>query len=257
MGRIGGRVYVVRCSVCRRRKVKVRIHQRIGQHLTDLHSQCDGKKPSCETCIRSGRTCLGYERQLEFAHFDGQSKENIEARQSGKNASSAIPRVADAAAGFRRQHVDHGNQFLVLPFSPGNLAVPQYKAGFVAVLNDRYLPEEPKVGTRGEAVCAGWIATACNLSSFEAGKDSDMLSNSLLAMALTFAGAERKDPNICAAGLRHYSNALSGLRLGLANGPRALSAYQVDTSLITCLACAMYEVGSFCLPRSLSLTYLR
>jgi hypothetical protein len=88
-------------------------------------------------------------------------------------------------------------------------------------------------------MCEGWISTACALSSLA---DSDMLSHSLLAMALTFAGAERQDPEICAAGLRHYSRALVGLRTGLERGPRVLNEHQMDISLITCLACAMYEV---------------
>lgn len=227
MARIGCRRYIIKCVVCRKRKVK-----------------CDGTKPSCERCRKGGIVCLGYERPIDFAYFDGQTKDKLYSRQPGDNAPSAIPRVPDTAVGSRRQPLNNGDRFVVLPYSPGNLAISQFKAGFVAVLYDRYLPKEPKVGSRGEAVCAGWIASACDLSSFEAGEASDMLSDSLLAMALTFAGKDRKNPDICTASLRHYSKALMGLRRGLAIGPRALSENQVDMSLITCLACAMYEMTS-------------
>ena len=70
-----------------------------------------------------------------------------------------------------------------------------------------------------------------------------MLSNSLLAMSLSIIGPERQQENLSMSGLQYYSKALNGLRTRLASGPLNLNDHQVDVSLVTCLACGMYEVG--------------
>jgi hypothetical protein len=121
-----------------------------------------------------------------------------------------------------------------------NLIAPQYKTGFVSVFQDRYVPDllKPSNG-QSNGICAGWIATACELSSLHG---SDMLSDSLLAMSLALVGGERQDQDIATAGLRHYSRALSRLRTELRDGPLALGQFQMDVTLVTCLACATYEV---------------
>lgn len=122
-----------------------------------------------------------------------------------------------------------------------NLVAPQYKTGFVSVFQDRYVPDllKPSNG-RSNGICAGWIATACELSSLQG---SGMLSDSLLAMSLALVGGERQDQDISTAGLRHYSRALSRLRTELQDGPLALGQFQRDVTLVTCLACATYEVS--------------
>jgi hypothetical protein len=122
-----------------------------------------------------------------------------------------------------------------------NLIAPQYKIGFVSVFQDRYVPDllKPSNG-QSNGVCAGWIATACELSSLQG---SDMLSDSLLAMSLALVGGERQDQDIATAGLRHYSKALNRLRTELQGGPLAIGQFQMDITLVTCLACATYEVS--------------
>ena len=122
-----------------------------------------------------------------------------------------------------------------------NLISPQYKTGFVSVFQDRYVPDllKPSNG-QSNGICAGWIATACELSSLQG---SDMLSDSLLAMSLALVGGERQDQDIATAGLRHYSRALRRLRAELRDGPLALGQFQMDVTLVTCLACATYEVS--------------
>jgi len=181
---------------------------------------------------------------LEFSYFDGdQSKTRFEGHECTKDASSYSNPPVPGNVGFRRRQTKPGTEtrLSVFPYDLGNLSASQYKAGFIAILHDRYVPDMPKVNSRGEAICAGWMATACVLSSFE---DSDMLCNSLLAMALPFAGRERQDPEICATSLRHYSKAINGLRTGLKFGTLALDENQLDMSLVTCLACAMYEAST-------------
>lgn len=122
-----------------------------------------------------------------------------------------------------------------------NLIAPQYKTGFVSVFQDRYVPNilKPSNG-QSNGICAGWIGTACELSSLQG---SDMLSDSLLAMSLAIVGGERQDQDIATAGLRYYSRALSRLRTRLRNGSSSLGQFQMDVTLVTCLACATYEVS--------------
>jgi len=69
-----------------------------------------------------------------------------------------------------------------------------------------------------------------------------MLSDSLLAMSLSLIGPERQHNDLSMDGLRHYAKALKGLRAKLAIGPLQLDDDQMDVSLMTCLACGMYEV---------------
>lgn len=121
------------------------------------------------------------------------------------------------------------------------LIVSQYKVGFAAVLQDRYVPDLPRPSNQMEGVCSAWINTACDLSSLT---DSGMLSDSLQAMSLALVAGERKDPDIAAAGLHYYSMALNKLRVELQPGPLALGQYQMDVSLVTCLACATYEAST-------------
>lgn len=122
-----------------------------------------------------------------------------------------------------------------------SLIAPQYKTGFVSVFQDHYVPDllKPSNG-QSKGICAGWIATACDLSSQQG---SGMLSDSLLAMSLALVGGERQDQDIAIAGLRHYSRALSRLRTELRDRPLALGQFQMDVALVTCLACATYEVS--------------
>jgi hypothetical protein len=71
-----------------------------------------------------------------------------------------------------------------------------------------------------------------------------MLSDSLLAMSFSLIGSERQQDDLSMSGLQHYSKALKGLRNKLVSGASELDDYQMDASLITCLACGMYEVKS-------------
>jgi hypothetical protein len=118
------------------------------------------------------------------------------------------------------------------------LTASQYKIGFVAILQEYYVPDLPNVIRQGESICSSWIFTACELSSLEG---SDMLGDELLAMSLTLVGGDRQDQDISISGLRYYLRALNRLRAAL-GFKVALDPHHADISLVTCLACAMYEV---------------
>jgi hypothetical protein len=107
--------------------------------------------------------CTGYERQLEFAYFDGQSEPTTQARQTLNTASLTTPRVDEAAAVGLRQQPYAKTRLSVLPFVSRNLTATTYKTGFVAVLQQRYVPDVTKVNSSGQVMCEGWIAIACDL----------------------------------------------------------------------------------------------
>jgi hypothetical protein len=151
------------------------------------------------------------------------------------------PRIEDVLTPLRRNEVHTNGTSLVAVHTSVDqaLTVSQYKVGFLSVLQDRYVPDLPKPSNQTEGICSAWIATACDLSSL---KGSGMLSDSLLAMSLALVGGERHDPDITTAGLRYYSRALNKLRVELQPGPLALGQFQMDVSLVTCLAFITYEV---------------
>jgi hypothetical protein len=120
------------------------------------------------------------------------------------------------------------------------LAIPQNKLGLMTILHGRYVPEYHDTSSR-EGSCASWITTACGLAA--GSRDSDILSDSLLAMSLSIIGPERQLGKISMLGLQHYSKALNGPRKRFASGALDIDDYQMDVSLMTCLACGMYEVG--------------
>jgi hypothetical protein len=207
--------------------------------------KCDGEKPSCQRCAKAGLMCTGYERSLDFAFFNGHST----IFYSSNKKSTVIPsHTYQTAFGVENAPIhaghDDGNakstQVVVMNSSMDKaMTTSQYKIGFTAVLQDRYVPDLPRLTNQTEGICSAWITTACDLSLL---KGSGMLSDSLLAMSLALVAGERNDPDIAASGLRYYSRALHKLRFELQPGPRALGEHQMDISLVTCLACATYEV---------------
>jgi hypothetical protein len=242
----GGRSYITRCHVCRRRKVKVRVRRCLwaDSKLTIYVGQCDGQLPSCQRCATAGLLCTGYERSLEFAFFDGQFKPKPKGQNPtdeislGSKSSQTLPRDQNEIAVSGQQDARSITTYMVQHYVNHTLTASQYKIGFVAILQEYYVPDLPNVIRQGESICSSWIFTACELSSLEG---SDMLGDALLAMSLTLVGGDRQDQDISISGLRYYLRALNRLRAAL-GFKVALDPHHVDISLVTCLVCAMYEV---------------
>ena len=210
--------------------------------------QCDGKVPSCQRCIDRGLECLGYNRKLEFVYFDGQAKttptsSDRENEQSLVRRWSSKPKLAQGTP-----ETGHGIalapkfqqdfQLVVCSGILDSLAAPQNRIAFVSILQERYTPETPHV-SKFRIFIPSWIAQACALATTSA--DSGMLNNSLLAMSLYVVGKENQQDYLSRSSLKHYSHALKGLRQGLSSG--TLEDRQLDISLVTCMACGMYEVS--------------
>ena len=129
------------------------------------------------------------------------------------------------------------------PVLDHSLSVPQNKMAITTILHDRYVPDlyfPRKDGVKKDGICSSWIAMVCSLAS--SSKYSDMPGDSLLAMSMSVAAADDQYVQMSTTGLKHYSQALTSLRHGLARGPLDLDDHHADVSLVTCLSCGMYEV---------------
>ncbi|KAF4628392.1 hypothetical protein G7Y89_g9753 [Cudoniella acicularis] len=179
---------------------------------------------------------------LEYAFFDGQSTVRAPNKNPSKSlATAASPKLKDALVPLQWQWRNTGPETCSnAPLQSalnGALAVPQYKLYFIVMLQETFCPNLPASNKIIEGTCSSWIATAYEIL---ASKDSDMLSESLLAMSLTVLGREQRDQDFATASLRHYSKALRRLQVELGKGNRGQS--EKELNLITCLACASYEM---------------
>jgi hypothetical protein len=196
-----------------------------------LIKKCDGGTPACGRCLDHGLQCPGYTRKLEFVFYDNgpSSRDNVTVPKTRKLPAAQQIQIRKQSTNIYEIH-SH------------SLSVPQNKAGLLVVLQNRYVPQLPKFSTEnGSMNGANWVVTACSLAL--SSQYSEMLSDSLLAMSLSLVSLEQQKDQLSTASLKQYSRALNGLRSGLAPGPSGLSQSQIDFSLVTCLACGMYEVG--------------
>ena len=76
------------------------------------------------------------------------------------------------------------------------------------------------------------------------GKDKTLLSEVLLALSSVLVGADLQDPAITEDSRRRYQIAIGGIRRAIQTGKSTASNTVIDESmLMTCLACAKYEVS--------------
>ncbi|TVY23666.1 Citrinin biosynthesis transcriptional activator [Lachnellula hyalina] len=120
MVRVGGRAYVSRCQECRRRKVK-----------------CDGQQPACQRCIDTGSSCGGYERAVDYVHFDGThsyrtkklgKSENVSLRPKQAQKSPAERSVRNRAAALKRR--DAPEQKLPIGIEANGIIAPWIDESF-------------------------------------------------------------------------------------------------------------------------------
>lgn len=119
---------------------------------------------------------------------------------------------------------------------------PIYKDAFLNVLNDRFFFSDKAFDLDSHDtpnICSGWMAYARTL-----GKDKTLLSEVLLALSSVLVGADLQDPAITEDSRRRYQIAIGGIRRAIQTGKSTASNTVIDESmLMTCLACAKYEVS--------------
>lgn len=190
--------------------------------------------PSCRRCLDHGLQCPGYTRKLDFVFYDsGASKKNAIIPVRAQN----IQHIQSRRPSKNQVTITNGCEL------SHSLAIPQNKTGLLAVIQERYVPQLPKFPTeKGSVNGANWISTACSLAT---NTQYGMLSDSLLAISLSLVSLEQQRRQLSTASLKQYSSALQGLRSSLTHDSLDLSQDQIDVSLVTCLACGMYEVSRF------------
>ena len=131
---------------------------------------------------------------------------------------------------------------------------PAYRGSFFDALLDRYLPDATvPIGFEGmldmfrfgikamPVTCSAWLITACDAATYEG---AEILSESVLSMALVLIGAERNDRRISMTGLRAYQRALIRIQNGVAvvlAGNAASSEMYRGWLPLSCMACALTE----------------
>ena len=118
---------------------------------------------------------------------------------------------------------------------------PIYKDAFLNVLNDRFFFSDKTFELDSydtPNICSGWMAYARTL-----GKDKTLLSEVLLALSSVLVGADLQDPAITEDSRRRYQKAINGIHRAIETGQSTASSAVIGESmLMTCLACAKYEV---------------
>ena len=128
---------------------------------------------------------------------------------------------------------------------PSRLAVHSealYKDAFFSILTDRYF----LFGKTFELdahntpnICSAWMTYA-----LASGKDRTILSEILLALSSVVVAADLQDSSICEDSHRRYQRAISGISRAIeAYNSAANSSVISESMLMTCLACAKYEVS--------------
>lgn len=175
--------------------------------------------------------------------------------QSKANASTKSVRQSAKHDSTRTDNDEHALQRykaqLPIPVDEG----PAYRGSFLNALLDRYLSnalvpvglegmlEMFRYGGRAMPVtCSRWVIVACTSATYEG---AEVLSESMLCMALCIIGAERNDSSVLMTGLRTYQRALTRVQ-------KEISAFHcgdaVDSEVnpgflpLSCLACALTEL---------------
>lgn len=125
---------------------------------------------------------------------------------------------------------------------PGGQSV--YRSSFSNVLQDRFfLPHSAThlasaSGTPN--LCSGWTGCAIPL-----GERNTLLAEILLALSSTLVGSELQDAAITSDSRARYHRAISGVRRAVeAHMSTAIDEVASEPMLMTCMACAKYEVGT-------------
>ena len=128
---------------------------------------------------------------------------------------------------------------------PSRLAVHSealYRDAFFSILTDRYFLFGKTFELDAHStpnICSGWMTYA-----LASGKDRAILSEILLALSSVVVAADLQDPSISEDSRRRYQRAIGGISRAIeAHNSAANNCVISESILMTCLACAKYEVS--------------
>ena len=195
--------------------------------------QCDRKRPVCEKCISTGRTCEGYNRYPIFVNRTVEGLQRRAALEETRPASESGPSVV----GGRRGVVERA-QPLQRPSSrppvPHVTSPRSNESQFHALFWEEYAPSTGAVGRPSQF--SVWMMEAMNLPD-----PTPALRHSLLALSVTRRGRKAKNDDLLVQGRGFYGQALQSLQQALYD-PRLMWH---DDTLAACRTLMIYEVHAF------------
>ena len=204
------------CTTCRRRKIR-----------------CGQETPLCLNCVRSGRSCEGYDRYPVFINRTAEGLQRRKPLEEAKTGSSdpGITTVASARAGFDPGLAARPSSSVAthLPSSPSSGAI--WSAGFLSWFWEDYTPADaPSNGPPGGP---SWLYLAMNIPH-----PTRALRQSLLALSVVRWGRAKHDTSLVFEGQRIYGHSIAMLQRAI-NDPQ--EAWHEETLAAT-RAMVLYEV---------------
>jgi hypothetical protein len=220
------------CETCRHRRVKVGSTQSRsdGQLLTHQQSQCDLQRPACGRCLRTNRTCPGYERGLIFVNNAPRETKGGQAVFRPKQYARENVLVSRV-----RAKTSSSSPLRLLP--PG-LATSASEQHLIGSFWSSYLPNG-RLAT-DEVIkfsMYGWTTVVDELYH-----KTPMVRLALCACALGLRGLGEKDPRLLQKSYQMYGKTLSSLQRCI----REPESQQRHVVLTTLKLCFLYEVC--CIP---------
>ncbi len=253
-----GRRSATRRDECRRRKIRVSwalqsLHR--SDRLTVI-TQCDGAQPFCSQCTGSSGVCPGYRVFLDFRDERGRRLRGSDEATSASGSRRGIP-SSEAPQGVAQhpQETYLSVQASLAPSSqtvaiaPGNISSPSclipggqsvYRSSFSDVLQDRFFLPHSATSSETRDLCSGWTGSAILL-----GERNALLAEILSALSSVLVGSELQDAVITSDSRARYHRAISGVRRAVEDHmSTANDEVASEPMLMTCMACAKYEVGT-------------
>lgn len=201
------------CTTCQRRKIR-----------------CGQERPYCFNCIRSGRTCEGYERYAVFINRTGEGLQRRRPQEEAKSAASDTGTTPFAPATAH------------LPMTPSTQAI--WSVGLLASFWESYSPAHTSasVPTKGPA----WLYIAMSIV-----QPTAILHQSLLVLSIVRKGRTNNDDTFVNEGQRIYGQAVSMLQRTLHDRQRIWH----EETLAAVRAMAIYEVSPMKLSGGIFETY--
>jgi hypothetical protein len=187
--------------------------------------QCDGARPACDRCGRSGRQCSGY-RDLTKVMFHDENQRIIDraSQKYAKSGSAAAKRAigkdsSTVAGGYADRSEQSTCESTMLMLGPSK-----------------------RIG-QDEAICLFRREYSFQSASVHFGHwtNNPAVFDAITAIGLSLHSFNRRSPCLSRAGFEKYASALQSLNGALSHRATAVA----DATLVAVSLLAYFEVGNF------------
>ncbi|CAG8034174.1 unnamed protein product [Penicillium olsonii] len=211
------------CSLCVKRRVKVRLSASAGKPATNT-PQCDERLPGCAKCERYGQICPGYDRGFKFVA--GRPYRNRRQKTSGDR--NGTPQVAtsspDSEPNPASQALARGDEPREIISEASN--VVQYLCVLIDDFSQPYTPSLTHVVTR-------WLGFLPSIYG-----QNRVLDATIKSFTAHHFGRVRGNMQMVSYARSAYGEALRGLRRSLETPAESLSTHVFCAVVMLC----MYEL---------------